>query len=78
MKYLIWLLVIVLVIWAVKRNRKANQMPATKAPPPATPGPMVTCAHCGIHLPQEEAVTGVKGVYCSTEHRTAAQDRNPV
>jgi uncharacterized protein len=39
---------------------------------------MVACAHCGLHLPQEEAVNGTKGLYCSTEHRAAAQDRNPV
>jgi uncharacterized protein len=39
---------------------------------------MAVCLHCGIHLPQDEAVTGEKGQYCSTEHRAAAQDRNPV
>jgi uncharacterized protein len=78
MKYLIWLLVILLVIWAVKRNRKADPTPAPKTPPPTTPAHMVTCAHCAIHLPQEEAISGEKGLYCSTEHRTAAQDRNPV
>jgi uncharacterized protein len=38
---------------------------------------MVSCAQCGLHLPQDEAVTGERGLYCSTEHRTAAQDRNP-
>jgi uncharacterized protein len=39
---------------------------------------MAVCLHCGIHLPQDEAVTGEKGQYCGTEHRAAAQDRNPV
>jgi uncharacterized protein len=78
MKYLIWLLVILLAIWAVKRSRKANETPTPKAPPTAPPTDMVTCAHCGIHLPHEEAVSGVSGIYCSTEHRTAAQDRNPI
>jgi uncharacterized protein len=80
MKYLIWLLVIVLAIWAFKRNRRVNS-DAPKAPPPATPAApanMAVCLHCGIHLPQDEAVTGEKGQYCSTEHRAAAQDRNPV
>jgi uncharacterized protein len=37
----------------------------------------VACAHCGIHLPRAEAVSGQKGLYCSTEHRSAAQDSNP-
>lgn len=77
MKYLIWLLVILLAIWAFKRSRRVNS-DAPKAKPPATPANMAVCLHCGIHLPQDEAVTGEKGLYCSTEHRAAAQDRNPV
>jgi uncharacterized protein len=79
MKYLIWLLVILLAIWAFKRSRRVNA-DASKAKPPTTPAPpanMAACLQCGIHLPQDEAVTGEKGLYCSTEHRAAAQDRNP-
>lgn len=78
MKYLIWLLVILLAIWAFKRSRRVNSDAPKKPAPLASPSNMVTCPHCGIHLPQEEAVTGEKGLYCSTEHRAAAQDRNPV
>jgi uncharacterized protein len=77
MKYLIWLLVIVLAIWAFKRSRRVK--PARpQAPTPVTPANMAVCLHCGLHLPQDEAVTGEKGLYCSTEHRSAAQDRNPI
>jgi uncharacterized protein len=79
MKYLIWLLVIVLAIWAFKRSRRINSDTPEKHPAtPAPPANMAVCLHCGIHLPQDEAVTGEKGLYCSTEHRAAAQDRNPV
>jgi uncharacterized protein len=77
MKYLFLLLVFLLVIWVIKRGRAANQPKPTQAPESQTPSEMVGCAHCGIHLPQEEAVMGQKGLYCSTEHRAAAQDRNP-
>ena len=75
MKYLFWLLVIVLVWWAFQRTQKpaANASHSTTANPQG----MVRCAHCGIHLPRDEAVSGEKGDYCSTEHRAAAQDRNP-
>jgi uncharacterized protein len=77
MKYLFVLLVVLLVIWAVKRGRAANRPARPSSPKVQTPSDMVTCAHCGIHLPQEEAVSGQKGLYCSTDHRAAAQDRNP-
>jgi uncharacterized protein len=78
MKYLIWLLVILAAIWAFKRSRRPAKPAEEKKTTSATPSNMVACAHCGLHLPQEEAVTGTKGLYCSTEHRAAAQDRNPV
>jgi uncharacterized protein len=83
MKYLIWILVILLAIWAFKRSRRVKsdapkEQPPAPAPAPATPANMAVCLHCGIHLPQDEAVTGEKGLYCSAEHRAAAQDRNPV
>ncbi|WP_353236767.1 PP0621 family protein [Limnohabitans sp.] len=78
MKYLIWLLVILAVIWAIKRSRRPSKPAEAPKTPSTSPSNMVGCAHCGLHLPQEEAVAGTKGLYCSTEHRAAAQDRNPV
>lgn len=74
MKYLFWLIVILFVWWAYRRSRAGSaQMP----PPPPQTQDMVTCAHCGIHLPHDEAVTGTRGQYCSAAHRSAAGDRNP-
>lgn len=78
MKYLLILLLVWVVIWAVKRGRARSAPRTPPNPDTSTPSEMITCAHCGIHLPQEEAVSGHKGLYCSTEHRAAAQDRNPV
>jgi uncharacterized protein len=77
MKYLIWLLVILLAIWVFKRSRRDEADTPAKKQPLAAPANMLTCRHCGIHLPQDEAVAGEQGPYCSTEHRTAAQDRHP-
>lgn len=78
MKYLIWLLVILVAIWAFKRSRRPAKSAEDPKTPNSSPSNMVACAHCGLHLPQEEAVTGTKGLYCSTEHRADAQDHNPV
>lgn len=76
MKYLFWLLVIALAWWAYTRSRQARPSDSpTRASPPQD---MARCAHCGVHLPLGDAVSGEKGQYCSTEHRSAAQDRNPV
>jgi uncharacterized protein len=42
------------------------------APPAAEPQPMKACAHCGVHLPQEDAVVDAIGhPYCSEAHRLA-------
>ena len=76
MKFLFLVLVVLVVVWAIKRGRAGTAAP--KAPKASTPTEMVACAHCGIHLPRAEAVSGHKGQYCNTEHRSAAQDHNPV
>jgi hypothetical protein len=34
--------------------------------------PMVVCAHCGVHLPQADAVAdGAGRLFCGDEHRIA-------
>lgn len=77
MKYLLWAAVIALAWWAWRRARSSPgpQPPAAAPQPPVQE--MVTCAHCGIHLPHNEAVAGTQGQYCSPAHRSAAGDRNP-
>jgi uncharacterized protein len=32
---------------------------------------MVTCAHCGVHLPQSESVSEGSRIFCSDAHRIA-------
>ena len=79
MKYLFWLLVIVLVWWAWRRSRSsaAPPTPPTPSSPTSPPQDMCVCLHCGVHLPRSEALQGQLGPYCSTSHRSAAGDRNP-
>ena len=82
MKYLLWLLVLLLAWWVYRRNKDSARR-GTRAPtdtPPASQQisqQMVVCTHCGVHLPHDEAVAGTRGPYCSTAHRSAAGDRNP-
>ena len=80
MKYLLWLLILLLVWWVVMRARKPTRdKPGTQAADAASPPVqnMAVCLHCGVHLPREEAVAGTRGAYCSVAHRADANDRNP-
>lgn len=73
MKYLVLLLVIVLVLWLARTRPRAGR-PAPPPPADRTPQAMVACAHCGIHLPRSEAVSGPRGLYCSDAHRLEGGD----
>lgn len=72
MKYLLVAVVLIIAIGIWRNNRRK-----AAAPPPARPKPhhatedMVTCAHCGLHLPASDALIGPDRSlhYCSTEHR---------
>ena len=83
MKYLLVLTVIgvALFIWrhnrreeaddraeaAAQRERDLRQRRAAEQA--ARPVEMVTCRHCGLHLPAGDAVKGSLGYYCGPEHR---------
>jgi hypothetical protein len=41
------------------------------APDPAAEQ-MVVCSHCGLHVPQQEAVAADDKYYCCAEHRRRA------
>lgn len=79
MKFLLFLLVILLAVWLWRSGRAAEpqaKRPATKAGPTsgkAAPQDMVRCAHCGLHLPLSEAVASSSAHYCGTEHRRLAE-----
>ena len=80
MKYLLVLLVVVLAIGIWRSKRRVSASDSQTAAPSSTkatalnkPQVMVECAHCGLHLPQKDAVTSTQGrFYCSAEHRQTA------
>lgn len=77
MKYLLVLVVVVVVLWLMFGRGRGGAAPSRPAPPPprgAPPAaaPMLACAHCGVHLPQAEAVLDAGGrPFCSAAHRLA-------
>lgn len=69
MKLLAWLLLGILVIWAL-RSKKAGVTEKTTQPRHLdAPELMVKCAHCGVYLPASEAITQSGELFCSEEHR---------
>lgn len=71
MKFLAWLLLILLVIWAIRSSAGRNSMRSHKAAMPRLDEPelMVQCAHCGVHFPASEAISQSDLSFCSEEHR---------
>ncbi len=73
MKILLLLAVVGLALWFL-RSKDRGRGDGRPREPRAGKGPqtMLACAHCGVHLPQAEAVQDADGrVYCSDAHRLA-------
>lgn len=73
MKYLLLIALLALVFFmlGVKRARPPEVKKSPKPPVELPPQDMVSCAQCGLHLPQGEALPGRGGVFCCTAHRQA-------
>lgn len=78
MKYAVVILVVLLGVWLWRKNRADDRADAAAKPrrsesaPSAVPQIMVSCAVCGVHLPQSDALPGKAGKakhYCSLAHR---------
>jgi uncharacterized protein len=79
MKLLV-VIVALVVLWLllrglVRRARGESELP--RKPPPAPPQAMLACAHCGVHLPRDEALPGRGGVFCGEAHRAAYEKQHP-
>jgi uncharacterized protein len=79
MKLLV-VIVALVVLWLllrglVRRNRGEGE--SARKPPSAAPRAMLACAHCGMHMPQDEALPGRGGVFCGEAHRAAYEQQHP-
>jgi len=67
-RFLILALVVGLLLWLLfGRSRKRTADSA----PPQRPTAFTVCAHCGVHLPINDAVLDGQTAYCSDAHRLA-------
>ncbi|MEJ2345037.1 MAG: PP0621 family protein [Gammaproteobacteria bacterium] len=68
-------IVLIVAIWlaiTIIRQMLRNQRPEPK-PRSLPTGNMVRCAHCGLHIPQDEALRNGEDYYCSERHRLAGK-----
>jgi len=79
MKYLVLILVVLAVLWLLRAGARRGEAPKPKpGPAPAPKGEnMVSCAHCGLHLPGSEALPGRGGMFCGEAHRAAYEKAHP-
>ena len=79
MSRILLLIVAVLVfIWLLRRalaGRKLRGRPGQPGRPDSPPPELVACAHCGVHQPKNEALTGgdpdaatPRPYFCSEDH----------
>ena len=62
------ILLAVIAVWLIRRAMR--RLDAGEAAPKkdAGQGDLVSCAHCGMHLPRSEARSSGDALYCSEEH----------
>ncbi len=81
MKFVLFVLALLLLLWLVKRTlgprRPPPSRPDTARDAAAEPLPMVSCALCGVHLPRHEALPGRGGVFCGEAHRAEFEKQRP-
>jgi len=71
------LVIVAAVVWlAIYALRRILQYltPQKKTAAPGTAKNMVRCAHCGLHLPEAEAIRDGGQYFCSQEHRREHSD----
>jgi len=71
------LVIVAAVVWlAIYALRRIRQYltPPKKAAAPGSAKNMVRCAHCGLHLPESEAIADRGQYFCSQEHRRQHSD----
>lgn len=69
MRILLILIALAIIVMLVKRMWLPPR--TGKQPDKRLPGEMVKCGHCGVYLPEQEAVRDGDRYFCSKEHLDA-------
>lgn len=67
---------VLILVWLLRRALGSRGSGAASGGDTLTQGELVSCAHCGMHLPRAEARTAGGHYFCSEEHwRLGPKDR---
>ena len=75
-RLLVFVVIVVAAVWLVKRALAGGKQGEVARKPPID-GELVSCAHCGVHLPRAEARVGGERLFCSDEHVRLGPARAP-
>jgi uncharacterized protein len=70
-RFLILALVVALLLWLLFGRPRKRRAADNAARPQHEPVSFAVCAHCGVHLPMNDAVLEGQTAYCSESHRLA-------
>jgi uncharacterized protein len=72
-RLLFWIALIAAACWLWRKFKTSQQSPAE--PRLEDPLRMVRCAHCGVHLPNDRALSRGNEWYCSQQHLEQGPER---
>ena len=83
-RILFFIVLIGAVVFMLRRGKQSNDNNSSEQPPSTDNGAnksveaeqMVPCEHCGVHLPQTEALEDAGSFYCSQQHIDEAKRNN--
>jgi uncharacterized protein len=72
------LLLLLITLWALililrRAVRRRSQEPANRPQPPVD---TVSCAHCGLHIPKQEALVRDNRYFCCEQHLPPENRKN--
>ena len=71
-KFLLVIAVVGVLLWLMLGRRREADVKGRRDPAPPKPVAMIACAHCGVHLPQSDALFDAGGrPFCGEPHRVA-------
>ena len=66
-RLVVLILLVVAAAWFIRRALRRVKKADAEKPPPVQ-SDLVSCAHCGMHLPRAEARLAGDRAYCGEEH----------